>query len=516
MFRLKISITHVVLVALVAVTAHLMLTQGVEPSLKQNAEVSLRRAAVIAEQTKRLDHYALERKSEFFASTGDMYKYMTLEDRPALFEQKREKIRNDLAQGEGTPPKGAETKAKQAADESGNGEETEQGTDENGLVLSNEYVRHELIHQLLRTTEIRLERYAGEKEIQQARNIDLSLLKRRPVKPDLIMAVDDKGVGVAALGKDRRGWYGQNVAEDFPMILEVLENPKGATRLDVWRWSWSEGDDPSAYLVAVQPIQRWDAGESAGAIITGYQLHDGSAQDIRRLLAGVTTRESKTGSEVSSDVLDAAPHVAFFRGEQFISSTFSTTDQQVLGKKLFGEQEILKQNRPEKLVKFQFNDDPYYGFVRFFPGQFETDSKSGIVILSNLAQAKEPVVTAYETTYWVAMAAVLLGIILIIIFYQQFVRPVGEIEETIAEILSGNKDAEFVLSGGKHPVFSSLAQGLNLVSAYLQGKPMPDDEAELEGWGDLVGGPDDDVPGDDGSDDGDGPTVQGVDMGKGD
>jgi hypothetical protein len=509
MFRLKISITHIVLVAVVAVTAHLMLTQTVGPSLEQNAEVSLRRAAVIAEQTKRLDHFALERKSELFASDGNLYKYMTLEDRPALFEQKREDIQRDLAQGDASPPKGADGDTQRDVD-----------AENDDLVLSTEFVRHEIVHEQLRVGEIRLERFASEKDIQKARNIDLSLLKRRPVKPDLIMALDDKGKGVAALGKDRKAWYGDNVASDYPVVMEVLKNPKGATRLDVWRWSWSDADDPSTYLVALQPIQRWDANEAAGVIVTGYQIHDGSAQDIRRLLAGVTTREAKTGSEVSADVLEAAPHVAFFRGRKIISSTFSTTEQQTLGKTLFENEEILAENRPEKLVKFRFNDDPYYGFVRFFPGQFETESKSGIVILSNLAEAKEPVVTAYETTYWVAMAAILLGVLLIIIFYQQFIRPVGELEETIAEILSGNKDAEFVISGDEHPVFSSLVQGLNLVTAYLQGKPMPDDEEELEGWGDLVGGPGDEPPSDGGSDgpsdDGDGPTIQGVDMDKGD
>ncbi|MFB6373288.1 MAG: hypothetical protein ABEN55_09285 [Bradymonadaceae bacterium] len=95
-------------------------------------------------------------------------------------------------------------------------------------------------------------------------------------------------------------------------------------------------------------------------------------------------------------------------------------------------------------------------------------------------------------------------------FYYRFIKPASEIEETIGEILNGNKEAEFVVSRNSG-IFENLAQGLNLMSAYLQGKPMPDEEAELEGWGEMVGdGPD--VGGDDSGGGGGSPDVQGVQM----
>ena len=64
-------------------------------------------------------------------------------------------------------------------------------------------------------------------------------------------------------------------------------------------------------------------------------------------------------------------------------------------------------------------------------------------------------------------------------------RPIAKLEDGVTEILAGNKDFEFDVDDDS--VFASLAQGLNLMSAYLQGKPMPDDAEDLGGWGELIG-----------------------------
>lgn len=499
MFRLKISLTHVLLVALVAATAHIMVSSTVGSQLDQNAEVSLRRATVIAEQTKRMDHFALRRKSELFASNEDLYKYMTLEDRPALYQQLKADVSADLNKGD-LPAKEKE-KAEKAAEDN----------DDKEYVLTPEYIRHEMVHQTLNAGSIRLDRLANKDDVQKARNIELPLLQRRPVKPELIMALDGRGVGVAALGKDLRSWYGENIAEKYPIVMEVLEGNSGG-QLDIWRWSWNEGDDPASYMVSIVPIKRWQHEKPAGVVITGYQIHDGTAEDIRSLVAGVTTQEDTATETVEQEDIESAPEVAFFHGGRIISSTMDTNSQQSLSELLFNDEKFLAEDKPEQLIDVDFQEEPHYAFVRFFPGQFNTDKKAGVVVMSNRAEAKAPVSSVVETVYLVALAAILIGVVLFLFFYQAFIKPVAEIEETIGEILTGNKDAEFVLSGGKHGVFSSLAQGLNLMSAYLQGKPMPDEE-ELEGWGDLIqetsaGGQGDDSEGGGGG----GPSIQGVQM----
>jgi hypothetical protein len=317
------------------------------------------------------------------------------------------------------------------------------------------------------------------------------------------MILDQDGVGVAALGKDRYSWFGDNVAKQFPQVLEVMKDNEPATA--VWDWAWGASDDSELYRVAIVPIRETPDQTPVGVVVAGNIIDDEVANRSQRLMAGITAPQSD-GGEIDESKVPRMPQVAFFQGEKLRGSTFSSQEEGSLGKQLFEEQKILESDDPEEMISVTVNGRPYRALVRFLSGEFDNaKNPAGFVVLTNLNEALSPVEKAKNTLLMATGGALGVGVVLLIFFIFQFIRPAARIEEGITEILAGNKDYQFEVNQG-NPVFSSIAQGLNLMSAYLQGKPMPDDD-DLGGWGELVG----DV--DSGGGGGGGSTqVQGVQM----
>lgn len=446
MFRTKISLTFIISVCVLAGAGYVILNGGITNAVKNDAENSLRRAATIEEQSIRLDEVALREKARFTARNPRLVRYMQLgaEGKEELYEQLQAKYKK------------------------GN------NTDE---------VRHLAVYnEPLTTDRIRLEDV--EEKVKDERNIDLNPYRRKPVVPDLFMILDRDGVGVAALGKDRYSWFGDNVAKQFPQVLEAIEDGKAMTA--VWEWSWGASDEKDLYRVAIVPIREVSDDAPVGVVVAGNIMGDGIAKRSQRLMAGITAPESKA-KELAEKRGPRLPQVAFFQGKKLHGSTFSSQEEGALRTQLFEKQKILESDDPEEMISIKVNGRPYSAVVRFLAGEFgDSDTPAGFVVLTNLGEALAPVEQAKKHVLIVTGGVLTFGLILLIFFVFQFIKPAAKIEEGITEILAGNKDHEFVVEDG-NAVFSSIAQGLNLMSAYLQGKPMPDDVDDLGGWGELVG-----------------------------
>ena len=469
MFRVNISLTHVLSVLVLVGTTHLLVRdncvsdQNLENKLRTQAEVSLRRAAVTAEQAKQIDQAAL-------AEDLKIYRYMTLQARPDLYKFLKKEKYSDIS----------DSNIKKKL-----GEARKQQDD---FELSAEDIRHLAVYERLLVGKYRFDNWR--KSTQGKRNVDRGLLSRQPIQPDLVMALDSNGIGVAALGQDRYSWFGRDVAETHSGVISTIEDANSdpqlnVPRTEVWEWSWGEGDDRSLYQVAIAPIRPSKQDDPAGAIVVGYSIDDGTAEKNQRLFSGVTTAKNNTNADAQSG---ATPQVAFFRGSNLHASTVSTERESALEGAFFDGLNILKDDKPEQLVEFQVQDQSYIAFVRFFPGQFDVDKPAGFVIFTDVDDVTAPAETIMSTMYWSGGIVLVMGLLVLLLLYYRFMKPLASIEETISEILDGNKDATFVLAGD-HPIFSELAEKLNRMSAYLQGKPMPDDEMDEDwGWGDDLDG----------------------------
>ena len=446
MFRAKITLTFVILTSLLLGGVYLIMHGGIADGFEQDAEVAVRRAVTIEEQSMRLDEFALIEKAEFTATNKQLYRRMLLEEDPEYLKQLHAKY-----------------------DQASNPVE----------------IRHLAVYDVpLTVDKIRLNDVA--KNTEGKRNLDLGLYERRPALPDLFLILDKNGEGVAALGKDNYKWFGDNVAKKHPIVLNAIEDNE--TKTAMWTWSWNESDDPSFYRIAVVPIRPDRTKPAAGVVVTGNIVGDGVATRTQRLMAGITTRGEDIDT-VDREDLSAAPDVAFFHGQNIVGSTLESPKEEALKKAAFSEAKILENDNPEQLLELEIDGEPHIGLVRFFAGEFaDADAPAGFVVLSSLRQATKPVEMAMTNIWLLGGAVLLVGLIAMLFFIQKFIKPAEEIEQGITEILTGHKDYTFELRE-KHPIFSSIAQGLNLMSAYLQGKPMPDDVEEMEGWGELIGDP---------------------------
>lgn len=432
MFRLKFVLTFAVLLAALAGLAIFTIQASLVPVALDDTDISLMRSASLVEKSHRIDEFALKEKARYVAN--------------------RPQLRNVVA------------------------------ADYEGDVESE---RHRAVHMRLEVNEITFERAAESERVKGQRNLDLELRDRRPLRHDLFMAIDDTGRLIATLGSGLTSRRGDNVGAEFPVVHDAMND--GETIIDMWNWSWRSAEDRELYVVAVAPMTDPVTDEVIGAVILGNRMADSVAERQQALIAGglggAAERTLSPREQVQS------PDVAFFRGQRIYSSTLRSHEQRALHDGLYNTHDILAQEQPEKILSANIDGEEYRVIVRFFPGQFGTDNPAGIVLLTSADQAVAPLVQARNNIALASVVLLLVGLGFFVFFFHTFLAPFGRLEEGIQEVISGDKDYVFDAEDD-HSVAQNLAHHLNLLSAFLQGKPMPDEEQSLGGWGGLAGSSD--------------------------
>lgn len=437
MFRAKITLTFVLLTALLVLGVSIILNGQVQRAFEQDAEVALLRAATLAEQSLRLDEASLFEKARYTAEKPSFYRTMKVAENPELFEQLREEY------PEATTPDGA---------------------------------RHVKVYDdPLKVDETYFE---GLKQSKDApRGFDLSLDQRNSGVPVLYAVLDANGKAVAGLGKDRRRWWGDNIARQFPEVLTVVKENRA--RSAVWTWAWSSSEIPEDYRVVIVPVSNSVERAAVGVVVAGKKIDKGLADNIQALIVG--------NADAAQSRATMLPQVVFFRGEKIIGATLSKLERDALSRVAFGENSILKDAAATQVRTLQIDQQPYLATVRYLAGEADAAQPTGFMVLSPLADAHRPTALAMTNILAITVAVLLIGIILLLVFIQAFIKPIGRIEAGLGEILAGNKDYVFEVEE-KNSTFGHILQGLNLVSAFLQGKPMPDDPDGQGDWGELMGG----------------------------
>lgn len=436
MFRAKIILTYFVLLGVLTGGAYFLLHGSIQSSLQQQAQASLLRSATVAQQAMRLDELALIEKARFTAQGEQLYSTMRLTDNQLLYDELFARY------PEATTAEG---------------------------------VRHVAVYdEPLKVDEVRMQ--AAAKAAAKIPNQDRKLYARTPAVPDIFMVLDQNGKAVAALGKGRKRWWRNNVAEKHPIVLRAVRENQIQT--DVWQWAWNETDSTDLYRVAIVPIRPTPGQAARGVVVAGMLLHDGLASDSKDLLAGFTASPNPDAA--------VAPKFAFFQGDRVVASTFIAAEEAELSAAAFTEAKLLDTDAPDSVHTLEFGGQSYHAVARFFSGEYGTaEAPAGFIVLSALADANKPVALATTNLIALAGATLLVGIILILFFIQASRKPLAEIENGLGEVIAGNKDHVFETTS-KDEVFINITQGLNLMSAFLQGKPMPDDPNAHGDWGELM------------------------------
>ncbi len=291
------------------------------------------------------------------------------------------------------------------------------------------------------------------------------------LKLDIAFVLDNKGVGVAALGKDRYSWFGDDVSKDFPVVASALAGKWQTPKIEYWMWSFTEKEAKQLYEVAIAPVRLNANGRVAGVVVVGRALDDGKAARLSKTIF--------TGEEMKS-----TPEIAFLKGGSVISSTLDTTAQTAFAAGL--------PNLDSGKIAISGTD---YDVVTKEIGMFEESINLAVFSTPQL----RPLDELSTLLIILGISLILIGSALIFFFLISFLKPLEELESGIHQVIAGNRDFHWEQKKG-HALQSGFAHALNVMSAFLQGKAMPDDDNPTGGWGDIPQG----------RGDGPAPKVQGV------
>lgn len=433
MIRVQAPVVFIVFVLILLGGSLFIVQTDMTTALNEDSQAALKTAAVAAEQSARLDEAALLAKAQLVASSGPLYESLTTEP-------------PEVAEGEEAPQRDVE------------GE------------------RHLVVHEKLDIGRIVLNDIA--KFEANKRNIERGPLSREPVRHEVFMVLDADGIGVAALGKDLYSWFGDDIGKEFPIIDEVL-SAKGidqvnrAARIDYWMWSFNPTDEKKLYRVAVVPVRRSLGDEPAGVVILGNSINDGLAGAKRDLFSG----------NVSGEAMEGAAEVAFIGGGEVVGSSLNSDAQAQFAEAL---SDIDSAPDAEEGILDIAIGDTTYSAIRRNIGESSQGKVFQVLVLLDQSSVVRPVENARVSLLFLGVLVLLFGTVLLTFLLVRWMRPIEDIETGLQETLAGNKDYVWEPKAG-HSIQESLAQGLNLVSAYLQGKPMPDDDSTGGNWGDFMG-----------------------------
>jgi hypothetical protein len=422
MIRTKVTLVYFVIVLLLGGLTVGLIHLDMGETTRENVRTSLRRSANVAEQSIRLDEASLLAKAEFIGGSETLHNAMV----------------GGENEEEGEPPE-----------------------------LSFVERRHLVAREKLDAQRYRLDDIA--KAVAGRRNLELAPLERRPNDFDLFVTLDVKGQGVAALGKDLYSWFGEDVSKIHPGVREVAKS--GVPRIEYWMWSFSPTQEKRPYRVAIAPIRTSQTGSTAGVVVLGTMLNDGIAATKQKLVVGL--------SEDSDDAaeLGRAPQIVMYRGKNVIGSTFDSAEQKAVSVELDRVGGFTADS--SAILDVTVSNTPYFAMVRPILG--EGDAAIGIAVLADTDLALAPLQQLTTSLVLVFLLFGVLGGGLLFILILRWVQPVEQIENGIQEVLAGNRD--FVWTPlPNHAIQTSLAQSLNLMSAFLQGKASPDDE-DQGSWG---------------------------------
>lgn len=426
MIRTKVTLVYLALIALMTGAIVLLIQVDVSSELQESAETSLRRSANLAEQTARLDEAALLARAKYIASRSSLYEAM---------------------QGEGG---------------------LDNTKDEDGEELNFDERRHLIVHEKLLAQKYKLDDLVQDTEGR--RNIELDPMLRRPHEMEVFMALDSKGIGVAALGKDRYKWFGDDVSERYPEVRK-LGVGVGAARVEYWLWSFGS-EEERLHRVALAPIQPSESDDAMGVVVIGTVINDGIAAEKQRVLVG--------GDETSdeSELAPAVAEIVYINGDEVEASTFSSDLQSDVAAVLM-ESSARSSNNLEEVHEVEVGEDVYLTMMRTLRPHPERPFR--VAVMVNKAAVLSLVGQLRANVLLIGFGFFVVGAVLLFMLVLGYVRRLEAVEEGIQEVIAGNKDYEWE-PVKSHPLQASLAQSLNLMSAFLQGKPMPDAETESGQW----------------------------------
>jgi hypothetical protein len=276
-----------------------------------------------------------------------------------------------------------------------------------------------------------------------------SLQQWRRGAPNFLAVVDKQGFGVAEA--KRKASYGQAAAfgKAHPALMRSMKNNIG--QKDLWTFRGN------AMATGMAPIRAAD-GRVLGAVVLGYNLTVTTAKSAQPL---------------------AKAHVAFYVGGRVEGrSSLPARLEAGFGARLKTEINAAKTDRG--LFDVDLEGKTFRAYWSRMQGYAE--GKAAVAVLEN----KSGAIRAAQRGLFVVPFAIALVMILavfgVILVFSRYDVQFRSLDKGVLEIINGGLDYWFQVSGTGVP--STMAQNLNIMVCQLSGRPLPeeDDQIQAQNW----------------------------------
>lgn len=266
----------------------------------------------------------------------------------------------------------------------------------------------------------------------------------RVTRPDFFAVVDPQGIGVAKAGD--LAWFGPkdaDLAAAHPPLAAHLAD--GQSFLDVWLINGAPVE------IAVAPVRQGE--QVVGGVVLGFSLTD---------------------SEAKADKARTGVDVAYFVGAQVSqSSSLGPGLERQVAAAVERERLHTPPSRGAQALEIDLGGHRHLVQVARVDGNPSAEAV-GFLVLGDLDAALAAAQDPLDVVILASALGFVLCLGLLLVFFQQFVRPFERIDRGIMEQISGNRDHWFAGTGKDLP--GTMAQNLNILVCILTGRPLPDEQ----------------------------------------
>ena len=290
-----------------------------------------------------------------------------------------------------------------------------------------------------------------------------------PITPTLLIVADPDGTVVARAIGDTEDWWGINVPNllSYAVVHNAIHHGTAHDAV-AWQEGSGDGETPTLTIVAAAPIiseQRPDTSEPLGIALIGFPVNDDVARDKQSVLGNIslafTIDDTIAGSNLRPDeqrALLRASYRPFVGGEALSFSEFN-----------------IDPNTLNQIFVAKTKEGRYLVARGAFPPERAGNQRAGFLVAANLTDSLVPIQRVTVGLPILGIIILAVGLILILLLVRNFLNPLVKIDQGLQQVIAGNRDYTWDVSSKNH-FTTEMAHALNVMSCFLQGKPLPDDD----------------------------------------
>lgn len=285
-----------------------------------------------------------------------------------------------------------------------------------------------------------------------------------PILPSLLIVADAQGVVVGRAIGDTEDWWGEGV-QNLSAFYTSADRGTDFAAIG-WQEEGRGSESQTLTLVGISPIGQGTGSRSAlGVVLVGFPLNDDVAKDKQSVLSNVSFAYTLDDTIAGTDLGDSEQRA-------LLGATYTA---------LFGNAEMSfveynnDENTRNQLFVAESSNGRYVVARGSLPPGHSGAQEAGFLVAANLTESTAIMRRVAVGLPLLGIIMLAIGLVLIIMIVRNFLSPLIKVDQGIQQVIMGNTDYVWDVNS-KNPFTTEMAHALNVMSAFLQGKPLPDDD----------------------------------------